>query len=40
MHVLLVEGVGKEFHMPATTVDALLVFYQTLNHQGLILIAE
>ena len=40
MHILLVHGVRKEFHIPTTTINALLMFYGKLNHQGLVLIAE
>ena len=27
VHILLVQGVRKEFHIPATTINALLIFY-------------
>lgn len=40
VHILLVQCGRKEFHIPTATIDALLMFYWKLNHQGLILIAE
>lgn len=40
MHIFLFEVWWEKFDVASTTVDALLVFYSELDHEGLILVAE